>query len=162
MEPAERVEGLEKVRRYYSGVCGCRTTICCSSTLVLLLSLAGLVAPAAAQLSLFPAQASWTIALNNQLVAPPSYSGSRGYFAIHGDRVVAYTLAAGALEWSAKVGTQSPPAVGDGRVFVAAADNLVALSDKDGTEVWRRPLTDPVAVPLVIRSGWLVAATVKG
>jgi len=56
---------------------------------------------APAPVSLFPVRTVWTLALNNQLTAPPVYDGSHAYFAIEGDRLVAYELEHGRQEWIA-------------------------------------------------------------
>ncbi|MCB1230962.1 MAG: PQQ-binding-like beta-propeller repeat protein [Verrucomicrobiae bacterium] len=49
-------------------------------------------------------------------------------------------------------GSSSTPAVSGGKVFAALSDNLYALDVKDGTEIWRAPLSKkgPASSPLVV------------
>ena len=99
----------QKDKRYYSGVDQRRTTRCCSAV-ALTVSLSASVwaqpptprphpapeAPAAkvdrTPLPLTPVETVWALALNNALTAPPAYDGTRGFFPIEGDRLVAYDL----------------------------------------------------------------------
>jgi hypothetical protein len=58
-----------------------RTTRCCSAVaLIAVVSLTAAAQPAKPgdelPLKLFPVSEVWTLALNNQLIAPPAYSGS--------------------------------------------------------------------------------------
>src|SRR5207249_3137080 len=73
-----------------------------------------------------------------------------------------YDLSSGSLQWVADVTPQTRPAVGDELVFVAQAQTLSARRESDGSEAWRLPLPESLAVPLVWDNGWLVAATTSG
>jgi outer membrane protein assembly factor BamB len=165
-------------RRYYNGVGRSWTTRCCSaSARITLLATAAAVITAwtprlgaqsnrqadpSAPLSLFPVRTVWTLALNNQLVAPPVYSGRHAYFAIEGDRLVAYELEAGRQLWLTMARPEFEPAVGDGLLFIAGPASLTALREKDGTVAWEQSEIGPLAVPPVWDNGWLVVATRKG
>ena len=88
-----------------------RTTRCCSAGALIVTAAIASITQIAATLgaqgtrpgaeisSLFPIRPVWTLALNNQLVAPPAYFESHAYFAIEGDRLVAYELETGSQEW---------------------------------------------------------------
>lgn len=112
--------------------------------------------------SLFPVRAVWTLALNNPLTVPPVYSGSHAYFAIEGDRLVAYELERGRQEWMASAHAEIEPAVGDGLIFIAQPTSLTAMRTKDGRIAWQLPAPGALAVPPVWDNGWLVLATRTG
>jgi outer membrane protein assembly factor BamB len=141
------------------------TTRCCSAVALFTLSVvSGLAARKVdvEPLSLFPVRSIWTLALNNQLAVPAAYDGERGYFAIAGDRLVAYDLATGTQQWLVSARPRMRPAVGDGLIFSIEPDLLMARHVSDGSIAWQLPLTDTLAVPPVWDNGWLVAATSAG
>ncbi len=116
-------------------------------------------------LSLFPARAVWTLALNNPLTVPPVYFGTHAYFAIAGDRLVAYDLTRGSQEWLVPARPEFEPAAGDGLLFVSETAALTAIRMGDGSTAWRLPAPEagaPLAVAPVWDNGWLVLATEAG
>ena len=113
-------------------------------------------------LSLFPIRTVWTLALNNQLIAPPAYFESHAYFAIEGDRLVAYDLEGGRQEWIVPAHPEFEPAVGDGLLFIVDPTSLTALRAKDGSVAWQLPAMGALAVPPVWDNGWLIIATHAG
>ncbi len=115
-----------------------------------------------ASAGLFPVRKLWTLTLNNALVVPPTLAGTRGYFAIDGDRLAAYDLVEGKLQWIATAATTSRPAVGDDLVFIALPDRLTALREGSGEVAWEIPFEHSLAVPLLWDTGWLVAASAVG
>jgi outer membrane protein assembly factor BamB len=117
---------------------------------------------APAPVSLFPVRTVWTLALNNQLTAPPVYDGSHAYFAIEGDRLVAYELEHGRQEWIAPARASLEPAVGDGLIFIAQSASLVALRTTDGSVAWELSDLGELSVPPVWDNGWLVLVTRPG
>lgn len=112
--------------------------------------------------SLFPIRTVWTLALNNQLIAPPAYFESHAYFAIEGDRLVAYELEHGSQEWIAPAHPEFEPAIGDGLLFLVQHSSLTALRTKDGTVAWQLPAIGEPSVPPVWDNGWLILATRTG
>jgi outer membrane protein assembly factor BamB len=113
-------------------------------------------------LTLFPVQTVWTLRLNNRLTVPPAYSGGHAYFAIEGDRLVAYELEHGRQEWMASALPMMEPAAGDGLLFVVESMSLRAIRTKDGSTAWQLPSVGELAVPPVWDNGWLVLATRAG
>lgn len=89
-------------------------------------------------------------------------AGHFGYFPIDDGRLVAYDLDRGTLRWAVAATAVSRPAVGNGLVYVLEADAISALVEADGVVKWRVPFSEPLSVPLLWDSGWLVAATVSG
>jgi hypothetical protein len=150
----------------------CRTTRCCSAVaLVVAVAIPTNTTTTAAQttrssdlisLSLFPIRVVWTLALSNQLIAPPAYSQSHAFFAIEGDRLVAYELEGGKQEWIASAKPDFEPAVGDGLVFLAQRQSLTALRIEGGAVAWERPDIGELSAPPVWDNGWLVAVTDGG
>lgn len=109
-----------------------------------------------------PVRAVWTLALNNQLTLPPAYDGAQVYFSIEHDRLVAYDIESGAQTWLVEARPIFEPAAGDDLLFLAESETLAALNAADGSEAWRVPMTEPLAVRPVWDNGWLVAATKAG
>lgn len=111
-----------------------------------------------------PSRQLWTLPLDASLTAPPGFNGARGYFPIDGNRLAAYALEeSGARRlWAVAARPQSRPASGDGLVFVAEPEAIVALHDNDGREAWRSPVSERLSVPLVWDHGWLVAVSLSG
>lgn len=103
----------------------------------------------------------WTLALNTALTGPPAYDGPRAYYPIEGDRLVAYDLVRGERLWMVGTSAVEPSASG-GLVFLVEARSLHTLHAADGSPAWTLPFADKLAVPLVVDSGWLVAASSSG
>jgi outer membrane protein assembly factor BamB len=137
------------------------TTICCSALALATASL-HLRAVESNAIPIFPAREQWTLALNNALTAQPGYNGSRGYFPIEGQRLVAYDLAAGNQLWLVPDDTQWPPVASDRLVFVVHPEAIVARSADDGSEAWRLAIVDRLAVSPAADRRWLIAATIAG
>ena len=110
-------------------------------------------------ISPFPARTHWTLALHNQLTAPPAFDAGFGYFPIEGERIVAYDLTPGTQRWIAPGTPLSAPAIGDGLLFLDQAGQLTALRTSDGSTAWTIPHSETLVVPLVWDHGWLIAVT---
>jgi outer membrane protein assembly factor BamB len=136
------------------------TTICCSA----LALITPCVQPSAntIEVPIIPARLQWSIALNNALTALPGFNGSRAYFPIEGERLVAYDLESGNQLWIVAARPIFAPVATERLVFVVVADAVVALDAANGREVWRRPLADAIAVRPVWHDGRLAVATVPG
>ena len=138
------------------------TTICCSAA-ALIASIA--LAPAKVgrgPIPFFPVRTVWSLALNNQLRQPPAYDATRGYFAIDGDRLVAYDLVSGTQQWIVPAALTSAPAAGGGSIFFMQGDSLTALNDVDGSGAWTTSIADKLAVAPAWHAGWLVLASAAG
>ena len=138
------------------------TTICCSAA-ALIASIA--LAPGKVDrgpISFFPIRTVWSLALNNQLRQPPAYDAARGYFAIDGDRLVAYDLVSGTREWIVPAALTSAAAAGGGSIFFMQDDRLTALDGADGSVAWTTSITDKLAVAPAWHAGWLVLASAAG
>jgi outer membrane protein assembly factor BamB len=138
------------------------TTICCSAIALLALGSASANSRTAAVLSLVPARPVWTLALNNSITAPPAYDGSRVFFSIDQNRLVAYDIASGRQLWLVDASPTFQPATGDGLIFVPEAETLTARRAADGSIAWQVPMEQPLATRLVSGSGWLIGVTASG
>jgi outer membrane protein assembly factor BamB len=137
------------------------TTICCSA-LALTLVLAHPVASQPTLVPILPARQQWTLPLNNALTTAPGFNGAHGYFPIEGDRLVAYDLTSGRQLWLVAAQPGQPLVASDQHVFVVTPNAIVALRVADGSEAWRTPIDEPLAVRPVWGNGWLIAATASG
>jgi outer membrane protein assembly factor BamB len=141
------------------------TTICCSAiALIAVIRGAGGASSGrdSTPFALVPTQPVWTLALNNQLTAPPAYDDRRVYFSIEYDRLAAYDLVSGKQLWLVEAKPTLQPAAGSDLVFLSEPEAIVARRAADGTVAWTAPLSDALAVRLVCDGGWLVAATQGG
>ncbi len=132
------------------------TTICCSALAAL--ALAKVPEP----MALVPLRPLWRLALNSHVTFPGTFDASRGYFAIEGDRLVAYDIASGQQLWLVDAHPVQQPVAGDDLVYVADTDGIVALHANDGQRAWRASIANPLAVRPSAGHGWLVAATKTG
>jgi outer membrane protein assembly factor BamB len=112
--------------------------------------------------SLFPVRNVWTLALNNQLAAPPAYDATHVFFSIAFDRIVAYELETGTQKWIVSAQPQLGLAAGDGLLIFVEPDGLTALRADDGSVAWRLPLAEKLAQRPVWDNGRLVLATMGG
>ncbi len=104
-------------------------------------------------------QSLWTLALNNMLVVPAAYDGTRAFFAIEGDRLVAYDILSGEQRWLVSSRTQLQPAVGNDLLFVVEPDALVARNVTDGSIAWQLPIAGKTPVRPVWHDGWLILSS---
>jgi outer membrane protein assembly factor BamB len=112
--------------------------------------------------ALVPLHQVWKLALNSHLAFPPTYDESRGFFAIEGDRLVAYDLPTGKQLWLAEAHAVQQAVAANDQVYVAEADGVVALRAVDGQPVWRAAVEGPIAVRPTAGGGKLIVATKSG
>ena len=96
------------------------------------------------------------------MVVAPAYDGTHAFFAIDGDRLVAYELVTGAQMWMVTAQPIMQPAAGGGLLYLLEAGILRALRVADGSLVWQIPFSETLAVPPVWDNGWLIVASTAG
>jgi len=84
------------------------------------------------------------------------------YVPLKGGELVAIDLNEGAVKWKVALTTAFTPATGDGLVFAADGDHVIALDQRKGDALWRSPLHAAIVAPLFWDSGWLIASTETG
>lgn len=109
-----------------------------------------------------PLDPKWTAALGDALAAPPAYDAAAAYLPLRGGRLVAVALDDGAVRWSYPIAGHAEPAAGDGLVFAASTDAIVALERATGSRRWDRSLPEPPAAPLYWDTGWLIVSLAGG
>ncbi|MEP7306705.1 MAG: PQQ-binding-like beta-propeller repeat protein [Acidobacteriota bacterium] len=110
-------------------------------------------------LSPFPSRTHFTLALNNQLTAPPAYREGYGYFPIEGDRIVAYELTHGVQQWIASARPKWAPAIGGDLLFISQDDSVTALRTTDGSTAWTIPFPEKLTAAPVWERGRLFVLT---
>jgi outer membrane protein assembly factor BamB len=139
-----------------------RTTL-----LLALAQIAGATAPAAPSLPsvpslpvspLLPSSIRWSVPISASPAAPPVIDGDQILIVLQSGVVSARKIIDGTPAWEVALQSQYPVAAQEGRVYVAATDQIVALSAADGTTAWSVP-TPAVSAPLVVAGGWVIAAT---
>lgn len=113
-------------------------------------------------LPLMPVETVWGLALNNTLTVPPAYEGTHAFFAIDGDRLIAYDLISGTQEWMITARPLMEPVAGDGLLFIIEPDALEALHIADGSVAWQIPFSETLTVHPVWDNGWLIVANDRG
>ena len=111
---------------------------------------------------LFPLEPAWTLTLDARPAAGGAMDDANVYFPLETGALQAFARETGDLVWTAEAPSMWRPALGAGRVFVADADTIRAVDASTGTEVWQRPLAQPLTAPLTWDSGWLIVATDGG
>ena len=76
-------------------------------------------------------------------------------------RIAAHAWKDGAPAWVSDLDATVVPVIDEGRVFIAAEEQLHALSEMTGVLEWRLP-TGPVSIAPTARSGWLIVASETG
>ena len=115
-----------------------------------------------APVALLPVEPVWTLALNARAAADPAFDASRAYFALDDDRVVAYDLWSGEQAWLISARVRSALTAGDGLLFFAGANVLVARHADDGSPAWSVPLTETIVGRAAWSAGTLVVGTARG
>jgi outer membrane protein assembly factor BamB len=111
---------------------------------------------------LIPLRPIWTLALNNHLSFAPAFDERRGYFAIEGDRLVAYDIVSGKQLWLVEAPMVLPPIVVDDLVYCVEMGAVVARRTADGAVAWRTEIAEPLAVRPTAGHGWVVGVTKSG
>lgn len=137
------------------------TTRCCSAIVLAIAAWASLIA-SAADTPFFPVRSVWTLPLRDRPNAPPAFRDGLGYVPTAGTHLTALDLIAGRELWVVDADVRSKPAVGETLLFTDEPGAVVARNASDGSTVWRVPVDEPLAAPLVWENGWLIAGTTSG
>lgn len=106
---------------------------------------------------------SWTIDLPAPPAAGAAVDAANAYVPLRSSELIALSLQDGKISWSARIaGVVTPPATGDGFVFLAHAQQVEALDAHSGTSRWRVAIDGPISAPLLWMNGWLLAISEGG
>ena len=100
--------------------------------------------------------------MDTSLAAPPAFDRDSVYLPLATNRLERRDLVAGEPIWVVDAEAKSRPAAADGLVVIQSPQAIAARSAADGSPVWELPFPDPLAVPLVLDHGWLIAGTASG
>jgi outer membrane protein assembly factor BamB len=104
----------------------------------------------------------WMVTFDSAPSAPAGFDEQMAYVPLKDGELVGVDLDQGTVRWALPLATAVTPATGDGLVFAAADDAIVAIDQRLGEAVWRSALDEPLATPLYWDSGWLLASTATG
>lgn len=142
-----------------------RTTISSVIAVAMTLGIASGQQPKAFEpgpLPLLPAEQAWLATLGAAPAAAGAMDGRHVYIPLQDERVVALDRETGEEVWTREIETTWPPAVGNGRVFIAASDEFHALDAATGETVWRVPMHLPLLAPMAFDTGWLLTLHEQG
>lgn len=105
---------------------------------------------------------AWNSPLNAVMATLPAFAGHQAFLPFSDGHIVTVDLDRGVPGWSVAATPISAPTTGDGLLFVAESDAIVALRMDSGARVWRTAFTTTPTVPLVWDNGWLVATDASG
>jgi outer membrane protein assembly factor BamB len=162
-------------KRYYKRVRCLRTTICRGDRPTALVTVALLIASAAASLRaqsprvtddaanrIVALDPRWTVTFATAPAAPAGFDQELAYVPLKGGELQAIDLNYGLVKWKAALTTALTPATGDGLVFTAGEGVVTALEQRSGATIWTTPLEGMLASPLYWDSGLLIASLESG
>ena len=104
----------------------------------------------------------WSVTFDAAPAAPAGFDQARAYVALKDGSIKAIDLESGAERWKVELATTFAPETGDGFVFVAAGEEIVALIDRSGAIGWKAPVGGPVASAPFFDAGVLVVTRADG
>jgi len=104
----------------------------------------------------------WTVTLESAPAAPAGFDSRTAYVALKNGQLVAIDLESGAVRWKVEVATTVAPAAGDGLVFAAADDAIVAFLDRSGEVAWTTAIGGAIAAPIHFDAGTLILTRSDG
>jgi glucose dehydrogenase len=112
--------------------------------------------------ALLPAEPAWQIALESSPSAGGAMDAEHVYVPLQSGVLVALDRETGAVQWQHDVETTWAPVVGDGAVYVAAANALEAIEPATGATRWRVPLGRPLLAPFTATGDLLIVVIEQG
>jgi outer membrane protein assembly factor BamB len=100
----------------------------------------------------------WTLKFDSVPAAPAGFDQERAYVALKDGSLEAVDLETGTRRWKAQTATTTAPATGDGFVFVASGDEMVALIDRSGDVAWKQGAGAVLAGPTLFDAGMLLVS----
>lgn len=104
----------------------------------------------------------WTVKLDAAPAAPPGFDQDRAYVAVKEGGLKAIDLETGAERWKVDLATSVAPATGDGFVFVAAGEEIVALIEDSGEVAWRARVAEEGSATPFFDAGTVIVTRADG
>ncbi|HXE79802.1 MAG TPA: PQQ-binding-like beta-propeller repeat protein [Vicinamibacterales bacterium] len=106
-------------------------------------------------------QLASSVPLESAAAADPALLDRVLFVPLRNGRLVSVAIDTGAIRWTIDLPTEPGLTAGEGLVFVATADALVAIG-ADGSRRWSIPIPGGFSAPPIWNSGWLIASTKNG
>jgi outer membrane protein assembly factor BamB len=113
-------------------------------------------------LPLLPAEQAWLVVIGTPTSAGGAMDDRHVYVPLQNGELLALARETGQTIWTRALQTAFPPVARDGVVYVATPEELHALDPSTGNTRWRVTLDAPIAAPLAVDSGWLIAVAANG
>ena len=111
---------------------------------------------------LLPLDVAWTTDLGDGPSHGAAYDAQHAYVPLRDGSLVAVALDTGEVVWSIEQSTDQAPVAGSGAVIVADGRHIHGLRAGDARWLWTRDLGAAIAAPLLLDTGWLIAALDNG
>lgn len=104
----------------------------------------------------------WSVTFGTAPAAPAGFDQERAYVALKDGTLEAIDLENGVERWKVELATSFAPETGDGFVFIAAGDEIIALMDRSGDVGWKTNVGGPLAAAPFFDAGALIATKADG
>lgn len=104
----------------------------------------------------------WTVTFESAPAAAAGFDSRTAYVPLKGGQLVAVDLESGKVRWKVELATTFAPATGDGLVFVAADDVVMAFVDRSGELAWEAAVGGAIAASVYFDAGTLVVTRSDG
>ncbi|HYU79430.1 MAG TPA: PQQ-binding-like beta-propeller repeat protein [Vicinamibacterales bacterium] len=104
----------------------------------------------------------WIVSFDTPSVAAAGFDEQTAYVPLKGGELVAVGLDRGDRRWKVDLATSFTPAAGDGFVFAAAEDAVVAFDERTGAIAWRTAIGGAIAAPVFFDAGLVLVAKTDG
>jgi hypothetical protein len=110
-----------------------------------------------------PLSPEWAVTVADISSSAPGVDAAAVYIPLRTPGLAALALRDGKVKWSVPTADiVAPPATGEGLVFLAHHQQVVALAAPDGSMRWRAEIEGTISAPFLCQSGWLLVVTDAG
>ena len=107
-------------------------------------------------------ESRWKIALPDGPSARAAFDATHAYIPLRSGKLTAIGLKDGKTLWTVDAPSSWAPATGQGLLFVAHENEIVARDATDGHQRWRVLLDHPLAIAPLFDTGWLFVGSEDG
>jgi outer membrane protein assembly factor BamB len=113
-------------------------------------------------LPILPVEQAWLVVMDMPTSAGGAMDDRHVYVPLQNGELLALARETGQTIWTRPLQTALPPLAHEGVVYVATPEELHALDAATGDTRWQVTLEQPIAVPLTVDTGWLIAVAANG